>query len=262
MATVRSELPRTPSPRRTTVNLLVNLPARHKQFLGNLRAALGPSGRRLPLELSLDRVPPGRLADSALLHICVLAAAFLLPRVRPVAPVVLEQKLPDSTVIYYPAQSLPETHDEGGSARGSQGFAGGRAAFHNRQRIHIARAIPLNDIVTDGPKLQLPTVPGAAANLLALPATPVAMPVLKVPVEFGRRTSKIERPEHSRTNDADPSSTALQLKLQRSRAALPSSMVAVEPSANVALASPVVLPRPRPVLPKEVATEAVNSAPA
>jgi hypothetical protein len=239
----------------------VNLPARHKQFFGNLRAALAPSGRRLPLELSLDRVPPGRLADSALLHICLLAAAFLLPRVRPAAPVVLEQKLPDSTVIYYPAQFLPETHDAGGSARGSQGVAGGRAAFHARQRIHIARAIPLNDIVTDGPKLQLPTVPGAAANLLALPATPAAVPMLKAPVELARRTSKIERPEHSRTNDADPSSSTLQLKLQRSRAQLPSSMVVVEPPANVALASPVVLPRPRPVLPKEVATEAVNSAP-
>src|SRR5262249_21676377 len=45
-------------------------------------------------------------------------------------------------------------------------------------------------------------------------------------------------------------------------AALPSNMVAAEPPPNVTLASPVVLPRPRPVLPKEVATEAVNSAPA
>src|SRR5262249_10985634 len=176
MATVRSELSSRP-PQRIRVTLLVDLPARHKQFFGNLRAALGPSTRRLPLELSLDRVPPGRLADSALLHLCVLAVAFLLPHMRRDAPVVLDQKLPDSTVIYYPAHSLPETHDAGGAARGSQGAAGGRASFHARQKIHVARAIPLNDIVTDGPRLRLPSVPGAAANLLALPATAAAVPV-------------------------------------------------------------------------------------
>src|SRR5262249_19112491 len=37
------------------ITLLVNLSSRRQQFLGNLRAALGPAGARLPLECEMGR---------------------------------------------------------------------------------------------------------------------------------------------------------------------------------------------------------------
>src|SRR5262249_6786897 len=83
--------------------------------------------------------------------------------------------------------------------------------------------------VADPPKLPLPNVPGAAANLLALPAAPASLPTLSAPVELARRESRIAKRERLRANEVAP--TALQLKLQPGKTA-----------ANLALASPIVLP--------------------
>jgi hypothetical protein len=218
--------------------LLVTLPSRAKEFTGNLRAVLGPSPRRLPLELNLNRVSTRGLATSAVLHAGVLAVMLALPGIGRNEPFVFEDKPPDVTVIYYPATSLPAIKDSGGSVSGSQGAAGGRAAHHPGQTIHVSRAIPMNPAAADAPKLLLPRVSAPTANLLALSASPAALPVLAVPVELARRESKIARPEQMR--ETKPAADASQLKLQRGKMPdLPPSIVAALP----VLAVPVELTR-------------------
>src|SRR5215469_6233242 len=82
------------------LTLLVDLPARGKKYLGNIRVALGPRRRRECFELNLNRVSPRKLARSALAHLVVLLAIWTFPQIHRDGPVIIESKLPESTLLY------------------------------------------------------------------------------------------------------------------------------------------------------------------
>src|SRR5215469_4841808 len=237
------------APTLPALTLLVDLPPRGKEFLGNLRVALGPRRRRECFELNLNRVSPRKLARSALAHVFVLLAVLTLPPIHRDVPVMIESK-PESTLLYYSKQSLPSVADRGGSASGSRGTVGGRSAFHPKQRIHVVRNIEVNPVVVDAPKLILPQAPINAANLLALSAPSALRPKLSTPLELARMKSKIAR--RNPRNEAR-AVDAPHFRLQRR--AMPELMV------DTAAKSRVVLePRPKPALPQRIETEQANMA--
>jgi hypothetical protein len=162
----------------------------------------------------------------------------------------IESKLPESTLLYYSAQSLPSVADRGGSASGAKGAVGGRSAFHPKQRIHVVRNIEVNPVVVDAPKLILPQAPINAANLLALSTPSALRPKLSAPLELARMKSKIRRRvprNEARAVDAP------HFRLQRR--AMPELMVDTAAKSRVVLA-----PRPKPALPQRIETEQANVA--
>src|SRR5262249_27106788 len=142
---------------------------------------------------NLNRVPKRRLCHSVLAHVFVLFTVLTFPPIHRDVPVIVETKLPESTLLYYSAQSLPSVVDRGGSAGGARGPVGGRSAFHPKQRIHVVRNIEVNPVVVDAPKLILPRAPINAANLLALSSPSALRPKLSSPLELARVKSKITR---------------------------------------------------------------------
>src|SRR5215469_357448 len=238
------------APTLPALTLLVDLPPRGKEFLGNLRVALGPRRRRECFELNLNRVSPRKLARSALAHVLVLLAVLTLPQIHRDVPAIIESKLPESTLLYYSAQSLPSVADRGGSASGFRGAVGGRSAFHPKQRIHVVRNIEVNPVVVDAPKLILPQAPINAANLLALSTPSALRPKLSAPLELARMKSKIAR--RNPRNEAR-AVDAPHFRLQRR--AMPGLMVDTAAKSRVVLAPP-----PKPALPQRIETEQANIA--
>ncbi len=64
------------------VRLLVEMPPRRRQFLGNLRVALGPAGRPLPLERRLKKSWFRPFCASGLMHVAGVLMMFVLSGVR------------------------------------------------------------------------------------------------------------------------------------------------------------------------------------
>jgi hypothetical protein len=227
---------RRPRSHRSGITLLMKLPSRRGQFFGNLRVALGPAGKRLPLERELGRVSLREIGASALLHAGVLAVLLVLPGIRRSLPAVAEEKAPDYILIYRAAKSLPSMDDADGSPGDKRRAPGSREAFHSDQTVQVSQAAPLVPSVVE-PKLPLPVM-DTTATLLPLPAIPSPpAPVLAAPVEFIRRESKISWPD--RLNEASAvDASHLQLAQGAVSTLFPASISAV---AKLASESKIVL---------------------
>lgn len=191
LAAVEREVRRLLS-RNSGITLLVKLPPRRQQFLGNLLVALGPAGKRLPLERELGRVSLRGIGASAFLHAGVLFVLMLLPGIRRTAPVVAEEKPTDYILIYHTAESLPSMDDTSGVAPAAPSR---NKVFRSNQTIQVSQAAPFSPTVVDPLKLRLPAT-DTTASLLALPSLPSPpSPVLAAPVELVRTESKIAWPD-------------------------------------------------------------------
>jgi hypothetical protein len=134
---------------------------------------------------------------------------------------------------------------------------GGPEAFHRDQTIHIIRTVVVTPAVVEAPKLMLPQLPAAAANLLAMPSP--ALPALKAPVEFAPQTSKITRPARApESKIAAADISRLQLRAGNVPDVDSSALAAIE---KFPVKSEVVLaPAPRPAMPKRTTVEVAASS--
>ncbi len=138
------------------------------------RSAIGPALAQSPRPLA-GEARSGLFPIRNLVLVCV--AEFLILTVLSIFPAKLAQmraKMPTAPakydVLYFSADELPRTEDNGGSSSGQMGRAGGLHAFHRTQAIRVARGEVLRDKVLDAPKLDLPHSDAAVANLLAYKA--------------------------------------------------------------------------------------------
>lgn len=181
-----------------TVTLLVSLPSRWKEFPGNVRAALGPAGRRLAIENAMGELSPDWLGISAVAHVVAMVALIWLIPVLPLnLPVVVDERPSDYKVVYYPTPSLPEVEDSRPASSGSSEPSAAEEAYHPTQTIRISRGSVLRTTVVDVPEHFLRRVTTPTANLLSLaaPASP-SLPVLQAPpapVEIKKTASKLAR---------------------------------------------------------------------
>jgi len=236
----------TPAP---SVTLLVVLPSRWKEFAGNLRAALGPSARRLAIEKSMGRLAPDWLAVSMTAHIVFMAALIWLVPVLPLSlPVVLDERPSQYKVIYYRTPSLPEMEDVPSRNSRPSPASAVAEAFHPTQTIRVSRGSALRTTVVDVPEHFLRRVTTPTANLLSLTAVPSApAPVLEAPpapVEIRKSTSKLARSASPAAPSAKPDLSRVGA---RNLPQLPSSKSAVSlaltPEPNPAAAVPPAMPK-------------------
>lgn len=138
------------------------------------RTAIGPAFARSPRPLA-GEARSGLFPFRNMPLVCL--AEFLLLAVWVVLPGKLAQmrpKLPPAPpkydVLYFSADELPRTEDNGGSSAGDMGRAGGLHAYHRTQAIRVVRGDVLREKVLDAPKLNLPHSEAAVANLFAYKA--------------------------------------------------------------------------------------------
>src|SRR5262249_1437550 len=87
------------------ITLLVNLSSRRHQFVGNLRAGLGPAGERLPLECEMGRFSWRGIGGSVILHAAIVSVLMVLPAIPRAMPVIVEEKHTDYIPIYRAVES-------------------------------------------------------------------------------------------------------------------------------------------------------------
>ncbi len=186
-----------------------------EEFRSAIKPALARSGKPLAGEAQSGLFPwRDMLATWGVELLLVLIAIFLPGKLAKLLP---SQSVaaPKYDVIYYSADELPRTEDNGGASAGRSGHAGGQHGFHRSQAIRVARENVAREKVVDAPKLNLPHSDSAVANLLAFKSVPGPAP-------------------------------AEGLKSLRKSATLPFSAVAPAPSANARNLSPSM--RTAPVL--------------
>jgi hypothetical protein len=152
--------------------LLVEWSSRWDEFKSALRPALARPPKALAGEAPIGIFPIRGMIACWLLECLLLIAIIVLPErfaslQMPAPPVRLQWD-----VIYYSADELPQTQDQGGAEAGKSGRAGGQQAHHRTQTIRVARGDKLAEKVVDAPKINLPHSDSAVANLLAFKANP------------------------------------------------------------------------------------------
>ncbi|MBV8052711.1 MAG: hypothetical protein JOZ80_16095, partial [Acidobacteriaceae bacterium] len=159
------------------LKLLIEWPSRWDEFVTSIRPALGKSPRPLAGEARTGLFPHQGMLTAWICEALLLLAAIVLPtRLAFLAPY-QPPSLPKYDVIYFSGDELPQTEDLGGAKVGRAGKSGGQEAYHRTQVIRVSRGDLLREKVVDAPRLNLPQVNSAVANLLAynpLPGPPPA----------------------------------------------------------------------------------------
>lgn len=229
------------------ITLLLELPSRRSQFLGNLRVAFRQRGKRLPLERGLDSKSTSAMIASLLVHVAMVAILIVLPVVHFDVPTVVEKKPAGYRVIYLRTESLPQMEDGAGANQDSEAGLEGREAFHPEQTIRVARASTLQPVVSDTPRLILPEVEENTVNLVALPAASLP-PTLATPRELPRG-SRIARADRSDAEFAPADQSRLELRPEAG------TLASV---ARADAPSPILLRPSRPTIPLETDNAAAN----
>ncbi len=152
--------------------LLVEWSSRWQEFKSALPAALTRSPKRLAGEAPTGMFPYRGMLASWLLECLLLIAIIVLPDRFVSLELPLPPARPQSDVIYYSGDELPQTQDKGGAEAGKSGRAGGQQAHHRTQTIRVARGDKPTEKVVDAPKVNLPHSDSAVANLLAFKSNP------------------------------------------------------------------------------------------
>jgi hypothetical protein len=159
------------------LKLLIEWPSRWEEFVSSIRPALGKSPRPLAGEARTGLFPHQGMLMAWICEAVLLLAVIVLPtRLAFLAPY-QPPSLPKYDVIYFSGDELPQTEDLGGAKTGRTGRSGGKEAYHRTQVIRVSRGDLLREKVVDAPKLNLPQVNSAVANLLAynpMPGPPPA----------------------------------------------------------------------------------------
>lgn len=159
------------------LQLLIEWPSPWQEFLTAIGPALARSPRPLAGEAQSGLFPYRNMPLVCLAEFLLLVFLAILPdklaQMRPKMPAAP----PKYDVLYFSADELPRTEDNGGASAGQMGRAGGLHAFHRTQAIRVVRGDVLREKVLDAPKLNLPQSEAAVANLLAYKAqTPGPVP--------------------------------------------------------------------------------------
>jgi len=152
------------------LQLLVQWSSPWHEFHTAIGPALARSPRPLAGEARSGLFPSRNMPLVCLAEFLLLVAWAILPgklaEMRPKMPAAP----PKYDVLYFSADELPRTEDNGGASSGEMGRAGGLHAFHRSQAIRVVRGDLLREKVLDAPKLNLPHSEDAVANLFAYKA--------------------------------------------------------------------------------------------
>jgi hypothetical protein len=168
VATIPEVDARWPEPPR----LLVEWSSRWDEFKSAFRPALTRSPRALAGEAPIGIFPYRGMLVGWLLECLLLIAIIVLPERLITLELPLPSAHPQSDVIYFSGDELPQTQDRGGAQAGKSGRAGGQQAHHRTQTIRVARGDRPSEKVVDAPKVNLPHSDSAVANLLAFKPNP------------------------------------------------------------------------------------------
>jgi hypothetical protein len=152
--------------------LLVEWSSRWQEFQSALRPALARPPRPLAGEAPIGIFPYRGMLAGWLVESLILFAVLWLPQHFISMDLPMPPAHPQSDVIYYSGDELPQTQDQGGAQAGKSGRAGGRQAHHRTQVIKVARGDNPSEKVVDAPKLNQPHSDSAVANLLAFKSNP------------------------------------------------------------------------------------------
>lgn len=152
--------------------LLVQWSSPWEEFKSALRPAFTRAPKRLAGEAPIGMFPYRGMLFCWLLECLLLIAIIEVPQHLVTLELPPVPNHPQSNVIYYSGEELPQTQDRGGAQSGKTGRAGGRQAHHATQTIRVVRGEQPTEKVVDAPKVNLPRSDAAVANLLAFKPNP------------------------------------------------------------------------------------------
>ncbi len=154
------------------LKLLIEWPSPWQDFVSSIRPALGKSGRPLAGEARTGLFPHQGMLTAWIIETVLLLAIIVLPTRLAFLTPYQPPSIPKYDVIYFSGDELPQTEDLGGAKVGRTGGSGGKEAYHRTQVIRVSRGDLLREKVVDAPRLNLPQVNSAVANLLAYSPMP------------------------------------------------------------------------------------------
>ncbi len=149
------------------LKLLIEWSSRWEEFHSSIGPAMERSPRPLAGEARTGLVPYQKMMLVCGIELALLAILIFLPDKLSRMRARLPATPPKYDVLYFSADELPRTEDNGGASPGKSGHAGGLHAFHRTQAIRVARGEVLREKILDAPRLNLPKSDSAVANLLA-----------------------------------------------------------------------------------------------
>jgi hypothetical protein len=152
------------------LKLLIQWSSRWDEFRTSIWPAMERSPRPLAGEARTGLVPYQKMLLVCGGELALLLILIFLPDKLAKMRAKLPAAPPKYDVLYFSADELPRTEDNGGASAGKSGHAGGLHAFHRSQAIRVARGEVLREKVLDAPRLNLPKSDSAVANLLAYKA--------------------------------------------------------------------------------------------
>ena len=147
--------------------LLVEWSSRWDEFKSAIRPALARSPKPLAGEAPIGMFPYRGMLICWLIECLLLIAIIVIPERFVSLEIPPPPTRPQSDVVYYSGDELPQTQDRGGAQAGKSGRAGGQQAHHRTQTIRVARGDKPSEKVVDAPKVNLPHSDASVANLLA-----------------------------------------------------------------------------------------------
>jgi len=228
--------------------LLVEWSSPWEEFKSALRPALVRPPKALAGEAPIGMFPYRGMLACWLLECLLLIAIIVLPEHFVSLEIPLGPNHPQSDVIYYSGDELPQTQDRGGAQSGKSGRAGGQQAHHRTQTIRVARGDSAREKVVDAPKVNLPHSDSAVANLLAFKSNPGPPPA------EGLRSSLIAPtlpamsavpPSPELNSSASRTSSTLSTNIVPPAPEVSHAATRTSPSLSAALLQPtIVLPAP------------------
>lgn len=168
VATIPENVTQWPDPPR----LLVEWSSRWDEFKSAFRPALTRPPKALAGEAPIGIFPYRGMLAGWLVECLLLVAIIVIPEHFISLELPLPSAHPQSDVIYFSGDELPQTQDRGGAQAGKSGRGGGHQAHHRTQTIRVARGDQASEKVVDAPKVNLPHSDAAVANLLAFKSNP------------------------------------------------------------------------------------------
>jgi hypothetical protein len=246
--------------------LLVEWSSPWEEFKSALRPAFTRAPKRLAGEAPIGMFPYRGMLVCWLLECLLLIAIIEVPQHLVTLELPPIPNHPQSDVIYYSGDELPQTQDRGGAQSGKTGRAGGQQAHHATQTIRVVRGEQPAEKIVDAPKLNLPRSDAAVANLLAFkpnPGPPPAeglrstltapvLPAVSAVPPTPELDSKTSRTASALTANIVPPAPEVAHSSTRTSQALNASIVPPAPNVSrdktrtaASLAPTVVAPAPR-----------------
>ena len=119
--------------------LLVEWSSPWEEFKSALRPAFTRAPKRLAGEAPIGMFPYRGMLVCWLLECLLLIAIIEVPQHLVTLELPPVPNHPQSDVIYYSGDELPQTQDRGGAQSGKTGRAGGQQAHHATQTIRVVR---------------------------------------------------------------------------------------------------------------------------